>query len=146
MGCALMRGKSIGHKIKVFNPQMIELGAEARGVTMEKLYRRIPALLEAKRHNKPVDILTQLEICAFLDFPIEFFFQAVKPKSQSEPIIVCGPGIIPCEFCGEAADFRCDAPIGNGRTCDLPLCREHKHHRPDIGSDIDYCPHHKNAA
>jgi len=144
MGCAFIRGKSIGKKIKTFNAEMVALGAEARGVTMEKLYRRIPALLEARRHNKPIDFVTQFEVSAFLDFPMEFFYRKVNPRSQSNPTIVCGPVIIACSFCGQAADYRCDAPIGNGRTCDLPLCIDHKHHRPDIGSDIDYCPHHRH--
>jgi len=143
MGCAFVRGKSIGKKAKAFNIEMAELAAEARGMTTEKLYRRIPSLLEAKRHSKPVDWITQFEVSALLDFPVDFFYRKVRPKSQAKPIIVCGIGIIPCAFCGEVADFRCDAPIGDRRTCDLPLCTEHKHHRPDIGSDIDYCPHHR---
>jgi len=143
MGCAFIRGKSIGKKAKAFNIEMAELAAEARGMRLEKLYRKVPKLAEAKRHMKPVDFITQFEVSLLLDFPIPFFYRQVKPKSQSKPIIMCGSGIIPCAFCGHAADFRCDAPIGDGRTCDLPLCTEHKHHRPDIGSDIDYCPHHR---
>jgi len=144
MGCAYVFGKSIGKSIKHFNIEMAELGAEARGMTIEKLYRKIPALLEAKRQMKPVDFLTQFEVSLLLGFPMPFFYRKMKPKSQSKPIIMCGSGIIACAFCGQAADFRCDAPIGEGRTCDLPLCIDHKHHRPDIGGDIDYCPHHRN--
>jgi len=142
MGCALINGKSIGKKGKYFNIEMAELGAEARGMTLRKLYQKIPALLEAKRHMKPVDFATQYETSLLLGFPIEFFYRQVKPRGN--PIMVRGSGIVACAFCGRAADYRCDAPIGNGRTCDLPLCIEHKKHRPDIGSDIDYCPHHQS--
>jgi hypothetical protein len=144
MGCAHVSSKSITGKSKHFNIEMAELGAEARGISLEKLYRKIPALSEAKRHMKPVDFLTQWEVALFLDFPLPFFYRKVKPKSKTVGVIVCGSGIVPCDFCGDAADFRCDAPIGEGRTCDFALCNEHKHHRPDIGQDIDYCPHHKH--
>ena len=142
MGCALVYGKSIGKPIKQFNIEMAELGAEARGMTLGKLYHKLPKLLEAKRHRKLVDFLTQWETSILLGFPMPFFYRKVKPRGR--PIIMCGPGIVACAFCGQAADFRCDAPIGDGRTCDLPICIEHKHHRPDIGSDIDYCPHHND--
>ena len=140
MGCALIYGKSIGRATREFNIEMAELGAEARGMTLDKLYRKIPRLLEAKRHREPVDALTQYEASILLGFPIPFFYRRVRPRSR--PMIACGPKIVACKFCGEAADYRCDAPIGDGRTCDLPLCTEHKQHRPDIGSDTDYCPHH----
>lgn len=33
----------------------------------------------------------------------------------------------------------CDHPMGGGRTCDSPLCHEHRHH---VAPDRDYCPPH----
>ena len=141
MGCAYAKGKSIGKKITFFNIEMAELAAEARGMTIEKLYQEIPALLETKWHLGTVDFMTETEASLLLNFPIAFFYHEVKVGEDK--IFVCGEGIVACAFCGCAADFRCDAPIGEGRTCDLPLCIEHKHHRPDIPSDIDYCPHHQ---
>ena len=145
MGCAFIQGKAIGKKANFFNIEMAELGAEARGMTPDKLFKEIPALLEAKRHMKPVDFITQWETSLLLDYPMPFFYRHVKPPHKQNSMIVCGSGIVACAFCGRVADFRCDYPIGNGRTCDLPICIEHKTHRPDIGSDIDYCPHHQSS-
>jgi len=31
-----------------------------------------------------------------------------------------------------------------GKTCDLPMCKDCRTHRGDIGIGIDYCLHHKN--
>ena len=128
-------------KSKVFEQSAVENTAAARGVSMDKMYRLFPKLLESKRHRKPIDVLTQYEISAYLDFPIDFFFHK-NSRGQKQNMFVCGECVVACAFCGRVADFRCDYPIGEGRTCDLPICREHKTHRPDIGVDIDYCPHH----
>jgi hypothetical protein len=50
---------------------------------------------------------------------------------------MCGEGKAApqCE-CGALADYLCDYPIGKGKTCDLPMCREH---RNQIGTDRDLC-------
>lgn len=140
MGCAIVKGYR-WVKSKRFEYSAVEDAAAARGITMAKLYRVFPKLLESKRHAKPIDVLTQYELSTYLDFPIEFFFHKNGQGDRSN-VFMCGPGIVACAFCEEVADFRCDYPIGDGRTCDLPLCREHKTHRADIGTDIDYCPHH----
>lgn len=64
---------------------------------------------------------------------------------------VCGGGVQPCHSCGQVADYLCDYPIGDGKTCDLPLCEECRHkvadpHNADSGIDLgdgfDLCPTH----
>jgi hypothetical protein len=142
MGCAFVQGYK-SKKSKRFELSAIEEACNARGMTLAKLYRKIPSLLESVRHREPIGIATQFEISILLDFPLPFFYHINIPD-QKRQIMMCGSGIVPCAFCSKVSDFYCDAPIGKGRTCDLPLCIDHKYHRPDIGVDIDYCPHHKH--
>jgi hypothetical protein len=49
-----------------------------------------------------------------------------------------------CYVCGRPATVLCDAPKDDnlfGKSCDLPMCREHAHH---IGQDNDVCEYHFN--
>lgn len=140
MGCAIVTHYN-WVKSKRFEHAAVEDAAGARGISMEKMYRIFPKLLEARRHGKPIDPLTQYEISTYLDFPMKFFYH--KHGRRQERMFVCGSGVLVCAFCEQVAEYRCDYPIGGGRTCDLPLCREHKTHRPEIGEDTDYCPHHR---
>ena len=139
MGCALDRSYRL-KRSKKFEIEYAEHLCMARGLSVDKLYKKLPHLLETKRALKEVDYMTQVEVANFLNFPIEAFF--FKKRAKFDTIIVCGKGIVPCTFCGQVAEFYCDFPIGDGRTCDLPLCIEHKKHRDDIGADVDYCLHH----
>lgn len=43
------------------------------------------------------------------------------------------------EGCGAEAEHLCDYPMGRGRTCDAPLCVDH---RAAIGRNLDLCPVH----
>jgi hypothetical protein len=43
----------------------------------------------------------------------------------------------------QLAGLLCDYPVGNGKTCDKPMCAKHS---TSGGKDIDYCPDHKHAA
>ena len=36
-------------------------------------------------------------------------------------------------------DYLCDYPVGEGKTCDKPLCTKHAN---EIAPDIHYCTHH----
>lgn len=65
------------------------------------------------------------------------------PETGATMFIKCGraPRRI-CKFCRRNyATLLCDAPIGNGKTCDAPIC-------PTCaisgGPDTDYCPDHRN--
>lgn len=44
-----------------------------------------------------------------------------------------------CWKCGRPASLLCDYPVGEGKTCDKPLCRACAIH---VGHDRDYCPDH----
>ncbi len=57
------------------------------------------------------------------------------------------PGIRKCAYCKRKHKFLCDWPIGEGKTCDKPLCPIHTNNpAPEFGkpelADIDYCPEH----
>lgn len=41
--------------------------------------------------------------------------------------------------CGRMGDLLCDYPVGDGKTCDAPLC---KHHGQEVAPDTHYCPAH----
>ena len=142
MGCAFVNGFKY-QKSNKFELSALQEAAAARGILLDKVYQKVPNL-KAKLIANMVDIVTQTEVSVLLDLPLNFFYHKSIPD-QTTKIMMCGEEIRPCEFCGHVADFFCDAPIGDGRTCDLPLCRDHKYHRPDIGIDIDYCPHHKDT-
>ena len=38
---------------------------------------------------------------------------------------ICGESVRPCSACGfDGADFLCDFPVGEGKTCDAEICEE----------------------
>ena len=41
--------------------------------------------------------------------------------------------------CGDVGTLLCDFPVGNGKTCDKPICESHA---TEIGPDTHYCPAH----
>ena len=45
----------------------------------------------------------------------------------------------PCGVCGSISGFLCDGLVGEGKTCDMPLCEKCRVHQ---GEDTDYCPDH----
>ena len=44
-----------------------------------------------------------------------------------------------CSICGFVADYLCDYPVGENKTCDAPMCIRH---RNNIGEELDYCNTH----
>lgn len=55
--------------------------------------------------------------------------------------IICGKLGPHCaaEKCGEPRGFLCDYPVGDGKTCDLPLCQSHAY---EVAPNVHYCPGH----
>jgi hypothetical protein len=53
----------------------------------------------------------------------------------------CGPDLKAEPECrdGYTADLLCDYPMGDGKTCDAPLCEDCAHH---VGRDLDLCELH----
>lgn len=49
----------------------------------------------------------------------------------------------PRERCCRWATTLCDFPVGEGKTCDRPMC---KRHATSVGPDRDYCPAHAQPA
>lgn len=41
--------------------------------------------------------------------------------------------------CGDVSDNLCDYPVGDGKTCDMPLCEVHSH---EVAPNLHYCPAH----
>lgn len=40
------------------------------------------------------------------------------------------------EKCADVSGFLCDYPVGEGKTCDLPLCESHAY---EVAPNIHYC-------
>lgn len=55
-----------------------------------------------------------------------------------------GEGVVPCCRCGAPAEHECDFIVGQGKSCDLPLCGEHAIRQS--GEDVDFCPSHHAVA
>lgn len=50
-----------------------------------------------------------------------------------------GPRMKKCAFCSHIGTKLCDFPVGDGKTCDKPMCA---HHAKSVGPDLDHCPEH----
>jgi hypothetical protein len=69
------------------------------------------------------------------------------PGKDGEPpvrAIICGvrrPKSKPCwvSHCGKPNTKLCDWPVGDGKTCDAPICDKHA---TNVGPDRDVCPLH----
>ena len=59
--------------------------------------------------------------------------------SDGEAGIMCGDLGEHCADCGTCADFLCDYPVGNGKTCDRQLCDDHAN---EVAPEIHYCDQH----
>ncbi len=53
---------------------------------------------------------------------------------------ICGDLGEHCSDCGAVAEYLCDYPVGDGKTCDRLVCEEHAH---QVGVDLHYCATHK---
>ena len=64
---------------------------------------------------------------------------AVTFDKDGTPTFWDGDGIENCDECCTFADYLCDWPMGNGKTCDHKLCDMHAH---PIADDRHLCPIH----
>jgi len=46
-----------------------------------------------------------------------------------------------CKYCGHFADYLCDWPMGENKTCDTPLCEKHAFSL-SFEDDLHFCPIH----
>ena len=54
-------------------------------------------------------------------------------------MFLCGDLGSHCGACASVGDFLCDFPVGDGKTCDMPLCEGHAN---EVAPNIHYCPGH----
>ena len=54
-------------------------------------------------------------------------------------LFLCGNLGPPCAACDASSGYLCDYPVGEERTCDLPLCASHAY---AVAPNINYCPGH----
>jgi hypothetical protein len=55
---------------------------------------------------------------------------------------MCGDFGPHCADCMDVGDNLCDYPVGNGKTCDRPICETHAH---EIAPNLHYCDGHYAA-
>lgn len=61
-------------------------------------------------------------------------------------VFICGDiNVDLCGFgeCEYAAEYLCDWPVGKGKTCDLPICRNHA---CEQRKGIHFCPVHQRSS
>ena len=142
MGCAIIRDnlRIIHDKIcKDFNGTMLKMGRESRGLSLKKLAKhmgwRVDHLREMELGLRKPTEYDEDKLCEYLYFPHPFFYCKTEIKDVPDIVHVCGSGVQPCSNCGEVADYLCDYPVGEGKTCDLNLCRKCRTH---VGK-FDFC-------
>lgn len=146
MGCAIRYeyiGIKMGSQSPKFNGIMLKFAREFEGYTLEDF-----AQLTGKRYAHWLEIeegLTQpLEedidciLEAIPSFLQSFYYCETYIKEKPDMIFMCGKGIVACSNCGQVADYLCDYPVGEGKTCDLPICQNCRTH---VGK-YDFCPIH----
>ena len=52
---------------------------------------------------------------------------------------LCGNLGAHCTCCGGVSGYLCDFPVGEGKTCDRPLCGRHA---AEVAPEVHYCPGH----
>ena len=149
MGCAIILddiGIELGSVAKSFNGAMLKKAREFDGYTLEELaeltgirYHHLLEIEEGLRQPSRYDMNCIMKIIS--SFLESFYFCKTFKKDKPDVIFVCGEGIKPCSNCGGPADYLCDYPVGEGKTCSLPICNQCRTH---IGK-YDFCPVHGEA-
>lgn len=62
-------------------------------------------------------------------------------KDGDTAIFICGNLGDHCGDvnCADVSGYLCDYPVGDGKTCDMPLCHKHAF---EAAPEIHYCPAH----
>lgn len=66
-------------------------------------------------------------------------YSATRSSEVGGAMFICGDLGDHCADCMALGEFLCDYPVGDGKTCDRPICRDHSH---EIGHEIHYCNGH----
>ena len=147
MGCAIILdniGIKFGSYQEKFNGVMLHMARESEGFTLEELAEKTGI-----RRDHLVEIEeglcqpTQYEVSCIMGhitgFLESFYHFETFIKDKPCVIFVCGEGITACSNCGQVSEFLCDYPVGEGKTCDLPICKQCRTH---VGK-YDFCPVHE---
>jgi len=62
-----------------------------------------------------------------------------KEGTVGQKMFLCGDFGAHCADCAAVGEFLCDFPVGEGKTCDRPMCEGHAH---EIGPELHYCEAH----
>jgi hypothetical protein len=62
----------------------------------------------------------------------------IENMQNGTRVFICGDLGRHCtaDKCAASSDYLCDYPVGNGKTCDLPLCGSHAY---EVAPNIHYC-------
>lgn len=65
----------------------------------------------------------------------------IEHDKDGNTVFLCGKLGPHCaaEKCAASTQYLCDYPVGDGRTCDLPLCASHAY---EVAPNVHYCPGH----
>jgi hypothetical protein len=66
-------------------------------------------------------------------------FCRAKSRDTGQTLFVCGELGAHCADCAAVGAFLCDYPVGDGKTCDRPMCDDHA---TEIGHEVHYCAAH----
>lgn len=66
-------------------------------------------------------------------------YSLAKSRDTGQTMFLCGEFGPHCADCSAIGDFLCDYPVGDGKTCDRPICDDHSH---EIGPEVHYCDTH----
>lgn len=84
----------------------------------------------------PEDYATQVSMGYHA--PYERYEEMAK-RFEGTRIFICGDLGPHCTDCAAPSDVLCDYPVGDGKTCDRPMCSDHAYH---VSTDTDYCRDH----
>ena len=63
----------------------------------------------------------------------------IYDKNRKPAGHLCGDLGPHCAECGDVGTQLCDYPVGDGKTCDRPVC---EFHATEVAPNVDYCPAH----
>ena len=68
-------------------------------------------------------------------------YSAAKNYTGEAQMFICGDLGEHCADCAGVAEFLCDYPVGDGKTCDRKICHSHA---KEVSPEIHYCEQHYN--
>jgi hypothetical protein len=66
-------------------------------------------------------------------------YEIAVRESAKTAMFICGDLGGHCTECAAPGDNLCDYPVGDGKTCDRPLCDDHA---KQVANDVHYCRDH----